>query len=199
MHKRQFISLLGALPAWALAGSAAAPSSNYKVGDKLTPAAPVLVNGIRQLKWDDLIPKNWDPYAAYKGLDLSKMRDGDPRTREAMDKVRESWNNAPVVNDLNGSTVRIPGFMIPMDTNKDEVLAFLLVPYFGACIHTPPPPANQIIDVKATPPVRGSRMMDTVWVTGKLSTVRSDSPFGTVGYRLAAQHVEPYVKEAERK
>ncbi|MDB5815921.1 MAG: hypothetical protein JWN23_3038 [Rhodocyclales bacterium] len=167
-------------------------SAAYKVGDRLAQPAPV-ANGPRQIKWDDLYPKNWDPYASIKGMDFSRMSDNDPRAVAALERVREALDKAPVIEALNGVTVRIPGFLIPMDVDKDEVRSFLLVPYFGACIHTPPPPANQIIDVKPDNPVKGARMMDAIWITGKLTTVRSDSPFGSVGYRLVAQRVEPYV------
>ena len=36
------------------------------------------------------------------------------------------------------------------------------MPYFGACIHTPPPPSNQIIHVRAQQAVQGMHAMDTV-------------------------------------
>lgn len=166
----------------------------YKDGDRLAQPAPA-ATGPRQIKWDDLMPKNWDPYASIKGMDFSRMKDGDPRAMAAMDRVREALKDAPPVYDLDGVNVRIPGFLIPMDVDKDEVRSFLLVPYFGACIHTPPPPSNQIIDVAPITPVKGMRMMSAVWVTGKLQTVRTDSPFGAVGYRITAQQVEPYVRE----
>ncbi|HOB95556.1 MAG TPA: DUF3299 domain-containing protein, partial [Aquabacterium sp.] len=67
-----------------------------------------------------------------------------------------------------------------------------LVPYFGACIHTPPPPANQIVLVVPAKPAGGFRSMDTVWVSGVLRTVRNNSPMGSSGYRLEAALVERY-------
>lgn len=138
------------------------------------------------------MPADWDPYAPLRGLDVSKLQDEDPHAQEAMEKVRARWNDAPVVKTLDMQRVRIPGFMIPIDADDGLVRSFLLVPYFGACIHTPPPPANQIIEVSLSRPVLG-RMMDAIYVTGRLRVVHDDSLFGPVAYRLEAEAVSPYV------
>ena len=54
-----------------------------------------------------------------------------------------------VVNqEIDGAHVRIPGYLLPLELENDEATEFLLVPYQGACIHTPPPPPNQIVHVK---------------------------------------------------
>ena len=36
---------------------------------------------------------------------------------------------------------------MPLDGEREKTREFLLVPYFGACIHAPAPPANQVIHV----------------------------------------------------
>ena len=64
--------------------------------------------------------------------------------------------------------MRIPGFVVPLEDSKDGLKEFLLVPYFGACIHSPPPPANQIIHVLPEHAGQGRASMDTVWVSGML-------------------------------
>jgi hypothetical protein len=74
---------------------------------------------------------------------------------------------------------------------------FLLVPYFGACIHSPPPPANQIIHVLPKSPAKGLRSMDTVWITGRVTTQRTDSFMGAASYRIEATEVSPYVEKAK--
>ena len=54
--------------------------------------------------------------------------------------------------DLNDKDVRIPGFIVPLEYKESEIVTrFLLVPYFGACIHEPPPPPNQTIYVVYEP------------------------------------------------
>ena len=71
---------------------------------------------------------------------------------------------------LNGQQVRLPGYLLPLEFTGNEVTEFLLVPWVGACIHTPPPASNQIVHVKTETPfaVRGS--FDAVWVTGRIAT-----------------------------
>ena len=50
--------------------------------------------------------------------------------------------------DLNDKNIRMPGYLLPLEFENRKVTEFLLVPWVGACIHTPPPPPNQIVHVK---------------------------------------------------
>jgi hypothetical protein len=195
-----------------------APSGNrdYKVGDQLAPpdsgkaknksshpatqaapapptaSAPKSDGTYKEKSWDDLMPRNWDPMASLKGLKLENLKDSDPRAMEALEKMREAWSNAPVEPALNGERIRIPGFVIPLEKSGSKVREFLLVPYFGACIHTPPPPPNQIIYVKAAKPVANMRTMDTMWVSGVMQVRSVESEFGQAGYQLKAEQIAPY-------
>lgn len=191
-----FFFLLLILASLADAASAAGAQAEYRVGDRLSPAksgaTPAAV--YKEIGWDALIPSGWDPQKAFKGIDLGTLRDSDPRAMEALQRLRETWENAPVEASLRGKHIRIAGFMVPLERKGEEVTEFLLVPYFGACIHTPPPPANQIIHVLASKPLKGIQTMDPVWVSGTLDIARSDSPLGTSGYRMTGEIVLPYSK-----
>ncbi len=72
------------------------------------------------------------------------------------------------------------------------MVKFLLAPYFGACIHMPPPPANQVIHGVTDNPVAGFRTMDTARVSGEIEASRSINGFGNAGYRMKVSRVEPY-------
>lgn len=146
----------------------------------------------QELPWAMLIPKGWDPAKEFKSLDLSTLPDADPKAMAALQAMKTVWDNAPAEPSMNGRNIRIPGFMIPLDKTGDSVRSFLLVPYFGACIHSPPPPSNQMIHVVLAKPVRGFRTMDAVWVNGSLEVDRSDSPWGKSAYVLKALKVEAY-------
>jgi uncharacterized protein len=148
----------------------------------------------KTITWDELVPKDWDPMAAFKGMDMNLLQDGDPRANEMMKKLREVWDNAPTNPALVGQAVRIPGFVVPLEETKDGVKEFLLVPYFGACIHSPPPPANQIIHVLPKSPAKSVKSMDAVWITGTLATLKTDSYMGASSYRIEATGVEPYAE-----
>ena len=159
------------------------------------PAKPRVVDGYTELRWDDLVPKGWDPMKGLqdKGINnIAMLNDGDPKTIDLMRQMREAWDNAPTEPTLDGSKVRLPGYLVPLEETAAGHTEFLLVPYFGACIHTPPPPANQIVLVVPAKPASGFRSMDTVWVNGVLKTTRTNSPMGSTGYRLEAARVERY-------
>jgi len=131
----------------------------------------------------------------FRLLNLALLNDGDAKTQKLMNEMRGIWDSAPTVAALDGRAVRLPGYVVPLDEVKGQLKEFLLVPYFGACIHTPPPPANQIVHVRLDQPVSGYKTMDTVWAMGTLRTVRRDSGesgLGVSGYQLADAKVERY-------
>jgi hypothetical protein len=145
-----------------------------------------------ELRWDDLVPKGWDPMAGMKDKNVGALVDGDPKTMDLMTKLREVWDNAPAETRLDGAAIKLPGYLVPLDESKAGITEFLLVPYFGACVHSPPPPANQIVLVVPAKPITGYQTMDTVWVSGRLRTARQNSPMGTSAYRLEAALVDRY-------
>jgi uncharacterized protein len=97
------------------------------------------------------------------------------------------------LRQVDGKRVRIPGFMVPLEDGADGVDEFLLVPYFGACIHTPPPPPNQIVYVRME---RGKKvkvnLWDPIWMEGELRVKEIDSPYGSVGHQLVGITLSPY-------
>jgi hypothetical protein len=122
----------------------------------------------------------------------------------ANDPINTDWRTLLGLNYLTGETtealesrrgkaVRIPGFMVPFEDGMSGVDEFLLVPYFGACIHTPAPPPNQIVYVKMQ---RGQRVEINIWdpvfVEGILEIQSIESPYGTVGHQVRGTAVRPY-------
>jgi hypothetical protein len=165
----------------------------YKVGDRLSGNTAAQKAGFREINWDALIPAGWDPAKDLRALlGDGGLVDGDRRANQALEKLREIWDSAPVNDQLNGASVKLPGFVVPLDESRNGLREFLLVPYFGACIHAPPPPANQIIHVLSSKAVKGFRTMDAVWVSGRLRTERGDSILGKSGYAMEAMLVERY-------
>ena len=142
------------------------------------------------------MPADWDPFKEFKGVNMALLDDADPRANQMLKKMREVWDNAPTNPALVGQPVRIPGFVVPLEDSKDGLKEFLLVPYYGACVHSPPPPGNQIIHVMPKVAAKGLRSMDTVWVSGVLKTERTDSYMGAANYRIEAQSVAPYNERA---
>jgi hypothetical protein len=144
--------------------------------------------------WEALIPEGWDPLKSLGlgDLNIAGIREGSERERSLMQSLRRVWDQAPTRQDLQGARVRLPGYVVPLDLAEGgRVAQFLLVPYFGACIHSPPPPANQIIHVRLKAPANW-RSMQAVWVSGQLTIERLDSEMGVSAYAVDAAKVEVY-------
>lgn len=155
----------------------------------LTPRVSVPSTDFKEIRWSDLTPREWDPTKRFRTLNLDAMRDSDPRTAQLLLQMQGAWDNAPTVSAMDGAAVKLSGYIVPLDGNREALSEFLLVPYFGACIHTPPPPANQIVHVIAKTPASGFKAMDTVWVSGTMRTTRQDSVMGTSGYLISAVRI----------
>ena len=147
----------------------------------------------KETSWEELMPKDWDPMKDLRMGDAGLVPEGSVKERNLMRQMREVWDNAPTNPKIDGALVRLPGYVVPLEEVKGELQEFLLVPYFGACIHSPPPPANQIVHVRASTPLKGWRTMDAVWVNGTLKATRSDSAMGVSGYSIDDPVVERYV------
>jgi len=183
----------------AIAAEPAAPASGahtgagFALGERLpAPADGQLHAGYREIDWPALIPAAWDPRQAFKGIDLDKLQDNDPRANDALALVRKSWASAPVEPALNKARVRIAGFVVPLEYRGRDIVEFLLVPYFGACIHLPPPPPNQIIHVFASQPIARKFNMRPIWAQGTLETAATTTDLGATGYSMQADEVLPY-------
>lgn len=170
------------------------PASDFRIGERLRNIIADRETNYRDISWDDLLPKDWNPMAAFKGIDFSRLQDNDPRAMEALEKIKQAWDDAPVTRALEGQRIRLPGFAIPLERQGRLTREFLLLPYFGACIHVPPPPANQMIHVIARKPVPGLNTMDAVWVSGTLTLHRAETGMGIAGYRLTGDTTLPYTR-----
>ncbi|WP_087026684.1 DUF3299 domain-containing protein [Thaumasiovibrio subtropicus] len=142
------------------------------------------------LNWLDLIPEaEREAFAANAGRAAIGAHDesSDLRAQQSLiGSVRE---------ELNGSKVKIPGFVIPLEGDNKVVTEFLLVPYFGACIHVPPPPPNQIVYVKFPEGVPIQQLWDVIYVNGTLKTEAVNHDLAQVGYMIEGIAIEDYVYE----
>lgn len=163
--------------------------------DLITRALPLSLAGMslpnlslaaaaREITWDDLIPPGI-PYAEIIG-------EGE------MDEANDIWRpiydaNATKLNaDLHGAYIRMPGFILPLEMDAEGVSEFVLVPYVGACLHTPPPPPNQLVLVRPVDPWPSEDLWDPVWVTGRMSTQLMTTEVAETGYALIADEMERY-------
>jgi hypothetical protein len=94
--------------------------------------------------------------------------------------------------DWNGMIVRLPGFIVPIDYSGSGVTAFILVPYVGACVHVPPPPANQLAFVTTQEPYDSKGLYEPVNVIGMFGTAATSTQLAEIGYALSADRIEPF-------
>lgn len=177
------------LHAVAAALAAVASLSAANAAEAAKPAAPssaVKTEQVLEVHWEELMPESERgrldgppaPIHDYLG-------EGGPAAAQSI-----SFN---VNQELNGATVKIPGFIVPLDVGKDGTVSeFFLVPYFGACIHVPPPPPNQIVYVKAPKGIALDSIYEAYWVTGRMQVQNKTTRLGAAAYALTADKIEVY-------
>jgi uncharacterized protein len=155
------------------------------------PAAPAAVasaGAVRELDWDALLPQ--DARSKFQGSAPAPIHDylGGESGMAAQQVLDFSVNKT-----LDGNTVKIPGFIVPLDVGKDGMVSeFFLVPYFGACIHVPPPPPNQIVYVRMDKGMALDSIYEAYWITGKLKVTNKTTRLGAAAYQLAGTKIEIY-------
>jgi hypothetical protein len=156
------------------------------------------------LGWEDLVPKLF----AGKRMKIPKRSEvlGMPTAEDLQvsEEEKDAFlgdieymkdqqpKNARLVGKLDGKKVRIPGYVTPVGFDGEDVTQFLLVPFLGACIHVPPPPANQIVYVRNAKGLKIDQVWEPIWLTGILETKSVSTVLANVGYSIAEGVVEPY-------
>ena len=115
-------------------------------------------------------------------VDWATLRELDLSTGKAPQSLKK----------LDGQKVRIPGFIVPLEDNQDSVSEFLLVPSPTACIHTPPPPANQMVHVRMAGGRKATRSFGPIWAKGRLRITDVDGPYGKSSFEMSGELTEPY-------
>ncbi|MEL7128369.1 MAG: DUF3299 domain-containing protein [Pseudomonadota bacterium] len=153
------------------------------------PATAVSEDNARLITWEELLPEGEEERLAklYEATLLYNVPEGG-----ATD-IATQIGTYNTVKELDGIRVRLPGYTVPFDYGPDAELAeFLLVPYFGACLHAPPPPPNQTVFVQADPPIKWRDLAQAAWVEGTLRTEVQSSELADAAYTIELSLIEPY-------
>ncbi|QQZ27637.1 DUF3299 domain-containing protein [Thiothrix subterranea] len=151
-----------------------------------------------QIAWEDLelpghgledIVKKYQPQ-------IDAIPEGDPAEEAVMDKMQAELNTAPVNPAMNGKKIKLPGFVAPLEIDESNGMVgdFLLVPYFGACIHLPPPPLSQtlLVKPKTGKSIGMERVYEPVWVSGTIKTESTKTDLADAGYKIVDAAIEMY-------
>jgi hypothetical protein len=160
----------------------------------LAVAMPFAVADVRELNWSDLIPPGAPPPPPPMPIhDLSQLADV---LSEAGPPIAQQSPAEPVVEELDGVNAKLPGYIVPLGMSAEgRVTEFLLVPYFGACIHVPPPPSNQIVYATSELGVMVTELYQPFWIEGPLNVEHASSELAEAGYRMDAQKIYLYELE----
>ncbi len=146
-------------------------------------AGTAAASDVREVEWMDLMPE--EEQAAWDRASEDVDHSGYASAEEF-----QSWET---VGDLDGEKIRIPGFVVPVETDGEGRLkTFFLVPYFGACIHVPPPPANQIIYGRLEEPIEMVDIWDAFYMEGTLNIEEVSNETADSAYTMAVDALKPY-------
>lgn len=135
------------------------------------------------LDWKDLVPKGQTIIPPM----LQGLIDHDQAPLSS-----QQPQSTGVRHDLNGQIVRLPGYIVPIDYSGTSVTAFILVPFVGACVHVPPPPANQLVFVTTQEPYKSSGMFEPVNVVGMFGVSSMSTQLADIAYAISADRIEPF-------
>ncbi len=166
-------------------------SQDYKL--EFEPANP---EEVVALKWEDLMSQADlaaildAPPVSHDGYGWDDKFSADSTVENAFQRALQSFDVNP---EFVGKRVVLPGFVVPTAYNDErKVTEFFLVPFFGACIHVPPPPPNQIIHVTYDQGLQLDSMYDAYYILGELSSQVVRHELADSAYSLNAEHVEIY-------
>jgi len=159
----------------------------------------------REILWVDLLPLE-DFQALYNPPPIDHYSDEEGPARQSLrrdgsvdfispkdDPFEKALVSTKVVPELNNTKVRLPGFVVPLEYDaRQRVTEFFLVPYFGACIHLPPPPPNQIVLVSYPEGLELTSLYEAYHVEGTLLTGINDNAMALSAYKLAARTISIY-------
>ncbi|MDG1446467.1 MAG: DUF3299 domain-containing protein [Porticoccaceae bacterium] len=156
------------------------------------------------IQWTELVPQEEIDILDNPPTYISDIEDGSTEDQlsspvtnsivlEMADRYQQALVSTNIKPEMNGRKVRIPGFIVPLEFDDQQVITeFFLVPYFGACLHMPPPAPNQMIHVKYAKGLEIDALYYPFWVSGVLKTSLVKNDLATAAYALEMASYEAY-------
>lgn len=164
-----------------------------------------MIDGYHSIEWTDLIPKEDLDAFLNPPESLDDIADGSAEDEIASQikaaieqagdsRYQQALVSTQVVPEFDGQAIRLPGFIVPLEFGDEQqrVTEFFLVPYFGACIHVPPPPPNQIIYAEYGKGFKLESLYEPFWLSGVLSTTLIENDTATAAYAIKVDRLEAY-------
>lgn len=157
-------------------------------------ANDLMSRGVREIGWEELMPEGEEEkLAQLYQQQMSMLYSGGPIAEGSAGDMMIQIGTFNTVKELNETKVRIPGYTVPFEFGANaEITEFLLVPYYGACLHAPPPPPNQTVFVIADEPIKLRNLAQAVWIEGTMFTQTQESELADAAYTIRVDKVETY-------
>ena len=174
------------------------PSADPEDSNRLAAAGAeandAAARGYREIGWEELMPEGEEErLAQLYQQQMAMLYSGGPIMEGSAADVMVQIGTFNTVKELNETKIRIPGYTVPFEFGANaEISEFLLVPYFGACLHAPPPPPNQTVFAMSDEPIRLRDLAQAVWIEGTMYTQTQESELADAAYTLRVEKVEPY-------
>jgi hypothetical protein len=159
------------------------------------------------IQWTDLLPQDEIDILANPPSYISDIEDGSPEDQigsqannsiaiEMEDRYQQALVSTRIKPEMDGRAVRIPGFIVPLEFDGEQIITeFFLVPYFGACLHMPPPAPNQIIHVRYDKGLELEALYYPFWISGVLTASLVENDMATAAYAIEMDSYEAYQQE----
>ena len=157
------------------------------------------------IEWTDLMPKDDMDALLNPPTYITDIQDGSLEdmigsqlqnlSDTTDDRYQQALVSTRIMPEMNGKSIRLPGYIVPIEHNDNKsITSFFLVPFFGACIHLPPPPPNQIIYVNYPKGFDLESIYEPHWVYGDLKTSLKENEMATSAYAMDMHHYEIYIE-----
>lgn len=161
-------------------------------------------SAFKTIQWTDLMPKDDLDALLNPPSYVTDVEDGSFEDQIANqiqntiaaannDRYQQALVSTRVVSEMDGKAIRVPGYIVPLEFDDDQTITqFFLVPFFGACIHVPPPPPNQIIFVEYPKGLKLKALYDPFWILGVVNVSLTENDLATAAYSMKMQNFEEY-------
>ena len=151
------------------------------------------------ITWEQLLPEHEreliTKYQAPEPERISDLTDQILRSIEASSdtEYQSAMVSTNTISTFDNTHVSLAGFVVPIEFYDDTSPSLVfLVPYFGACIHFPPPPPNQIVFARLPPGFDKLDINQAYTFEGILQQGLFEDQMGTSAYEMNVTSISLY-------
>lgn len=146
-------------------------------------------DGYADLDWTHMMPSE----------DIKLLEDAPPVVHVGNQRMKQI-GTLHTVAALDGHKVRLTGYVVPLESDADgRMTEFFFVPFYGACIHVPPPPPNMLVHVRLSKGIDTPSLYDPLVLRGVLHTQQTSNAMASSAYAVDGAALEPYRNDDEER